>query len=314
MKIPTLLILILLSALIIVGINAKPYLSQVLPTKNASASFAITQSNLTPQSITISWFTNTLVPSELIYTTDKNFWQEVKSAKDDRDQEAQNHNLHFVTLQELLPSTTYYFKIGSQPVLSSSNQFTTPPQIKNTDLKIPPLVGSVASSNLQPLSDALVVLEIPNYFPLFTYTNQTGNFVLPIKLLFKKSDLTQTLDLSQSSDITLIISKDNQASKINLKLENVHTPLPPVILGQDLDLTYYQSTNSANLANLQPTPAPQFNFDVNGDGIINSLDLSMIQSNIGKKKFNPKADINGDGSVDQIDLDLIKQAIQNTLK
>jgi hypothetical protein len=81
-------------------------------------------------------------------------------------------------------------------------------------------------------------------------------------------------------------------------------------LGQNLDLRDYTASADASLKQASPTAQP-LNFDVNGDGQINSADVTIVSSNIGRKKLtNPKADINLDGVVDQKDLDLIKSALK----
>ena len=51
----------------------------------------------------------------------------------------------------------------------------------------------------------------------------------------------------------------------------------------------------------KPPPDPVVSEDVNGDGIINILDLVLISANFGKTGQNP-ADVNGDGVVNIVDL------------
>ena len=51
----------------------------------------------------------------------------------------------------------------------------------------------------------------------------------------------------------------------------------------------------------RPPPAPVLSSDVNGDGIVNILDLVSVATNFGKTGENP-ADVNGDGIVNIIDL------------
>jgi len=267
----------------------------------------LTLSNLSPQSITISWLTDNPTSTQLTFTTDQNFLQNLKSAKDDRDQNnAQSRNSHLVTLSDLQPNTNYYYKIGQPIFFNPSQQFSTPSQTTNSSFS--PLVGSVINNQSEPVVEAQITLQVPNYFPLSTYTTSNGSFVLPLLPLYQQNDLSKVLDLSQNPDVLLTITKDNQVSKINLHLNNKLGTLPPIILGQNLDLTSLPVASTSNIP--QPSPSPAFNFDVTGDGKINSLDLITVQNNLGKKKFNPKADINSDGVVDQKDLDLLKQALQ----
>ncbi len=53
------------------------------------------------------------------------------------------------------------------------------------------------------------------------------------------------------------------------------------------------------------------NGDVNGDGIVNILDLTLVGQNIGAIRLNPlQADINGDGSVNVLDLILVANTFE----
>ena len=51
--------------------------------------------------------------------------------------------------------------------------------------------------------------------------------------------------------------------------------------------------------------------DVNGDGVVNIIDLTFVASNFGKTGQNA-ADVNGDGVVNIIDLTLVAAAFSNT--
>ena len=64
---------------------------------------------------------------------------------------------------------------------------------------------------------------------------------------------------------------------------------------------------------LAPTPveSKQIAADVNKDGIVNIIDLTLVASNFGKTGQN-SADVNGDGVVNIIDLTLVAGAFGNT--
>ena len=64
------------------------------------------------------------------------------------------------------------------------------------------------------------------------------------------------------------------------------------------------------LWNLAPTP-PQFPEDVNDDGVVNIIDLTLVASNFGETGSNA-ADVNGDGVVNIVDLTLVAAAFGNT--
>ncbi|MCG9132006.1 PD40 domain-containing protein [Candidatus Poribacteria bacterium] len=57
--------------------------------------------------------------------------------------------------------------------------------------------------------------------------------------------------------------------------------------------------------------SPQHSVDVNGDGVVNILDLTLVASNFGKQGENA-SDVNGDGVVNILDLTLVAAAFGDT--
>lgn len=47
--------------------------------------------------------------------------------------------------------------------------------------------------------------------------------------------------------------------------------------------------------------------DVNGDGVVNGVDISLIRRNLGAKRASPPGDVNGDGVVTTTDLNLARR-------
>ena len=62
-----------------------------------------------------------------------------------------------------------------------------------------------------------------------------------------------------------------------------------------------------HVLDLAGTYQPRYglNADVNGDGVVNILDLSLVEQNFGAMLNHPEADINGDGQVNVLDLILV---------
>ena len=65
------------------------------------------------------------------------------------------------------------------------------------------------------------------------------------------------------------------------------------------------------IENAEITEPPQLSEDVNQDGVVNIIDLTLVASNFGKTGQNA-ADVNGDGVVNIIDLTLVAAAFGNT--
>lgn len=227
--------------------------------------------------------------------------------KDERDiQKPEKYSLHLITLTNLQPNSVYYYKIYQDSrVYPPGEPLTFKTANPLNPSAVPPLVGTVLdTSGQQQVPEALVTLDIPGAQPLATVTKIMGNFVLPISGL-RQASLTQSYNPSASTlQAKLTILSNHTTSTIILPWPPNTTSLPPVTLGQNLDLS-----------TLPVSPTPQaLKYDLNGDMVINSLDISLIMKNIGKNPFDPKADLNGDGVVNQKDLEAINKALTQNLR
>ena len=72
----------------------------------------------------------------------------------------------------------------------------------------------------------------------------------------------------------------------------------------NLDDKYVEIHHVLDLAGTYQ-PRYGLNADVNGDGVVDILDLSLVEQNFGAILNHPEADINGDGQVNVLDLILV---------
>lgn len=272
--------------------------------------------NIANTHVSISWQTDTATAGFIQAGTSNNTDQ---SFKDDRDQNLpQKHVLHFVTLTNLAPNTTYYYKIVSDtftyPAGSPYSFKTTAQETTNT---YPALIGQILNGNRQPVSEALVSLHL-NGQNLAAITKVAGNFILP---------LVNVTIPGTNINASLIIS-DGTTTSVEKILLPKSDPFPPFTLGKNEDFTII-ATPSASLSptatpSATPTeqPKPALRGDLNGDGLVNFLDRVILVQNFGTKPRNKQseavfkaADLNGDGIVDQKDLNILTQIIlQNSSK
>ena len=82
--------------------------------------------------------------------------------------------------------------------------------------------------------------------------------------------------------------------------------LSDVILTNSTGETTNPQTENAEIT--EPTQLPE---DVNGDGVVNIVDLTLVATNFGATGTNA-ADVNGDGVVNIVDLTLVAAAFGNT--
>lgn len=316
-KIPTLLglgliILGLFSGLYLV-LNEQVYLSQAAPNLTPQD---ITISNITDNSVTISWQTNIDVPSFITYGQNNAGEQ---TSQDNRDTNPISNNSgpkprlnHYFTLTNLLPDTNYSFRISSGKLKSEVMKFKTATPIINP-AGFTPIIGSVISSDNNPLSDGIVYLSIPNATTQSALIRTDGNFLIPISQI-RKEDLSGIFPLTEKIAAKLIIRSEKGNSNILFLLQENSPPLPIIKLNQDIDLTTPDTT---------PSPSPNINdldkYDLNNDGKINSADFVTLTTCISKKSnlvlsqtlSCTKTDINKDGFVDQKDLDLMSQKLRD---
>lgn len=253
----------------------------------------ITLTNLTENSVSISWQTNAQATSFVTFGQNSPGEQ---TALDDRDTTTPKpHLTHYVTLKNLLPQTNYQFKIVSGKVSSEVQSFeTAKPAANKTNFT--PIIGTVSDSSTA-LNEGIVYLSINGAYLQSALVKMGGNFLIPLSYI-RKNDLSDIYPLEEDTNAKITIVSDKGSASLLFSLKNNPAPLPAIKLGQSLDLTTPQET-----------PGP--NYDLNNDGKINSADNAIILQNFGKNPKNIKADLNKDGVVNQQDLDLISQKLKD---
>lgn len=270
----------------------------------------ITFANIAEDSIAISWQTSSNSTSFITFGQNNPSEQTVL---DDRDNDSsgkigpKSRSNHYVTLKNLLPKTTYQFKIISGKLASDIKKFQTAAPITNK-ITFTPTIGSVIDGDT-PLNDGIVYLSIGEATAQSSLIKQGGNFLIPLSYI-RKADLSDVYPLTEGENAKLTIHSDKGDATMLFKLKSDSQPLPPIKLGQNIDLTSKEETPS-------PTSLPNTlsKYDLNSDGVINSTDYAILSSCIGKKPNAvlpgniscAKADLNGDGVIDKKDQDLMSR-------
>lgn len=298
-RIPTLLGL----AVIVMGIGVGIYTvsqRQILTTQAApdQTPTNITITNLDDKSVSISWQTTASVTGFVSFgVSDLN-----QVALDDQDSSIpEPRSLHHVTLKNLAPETTYQYKIVSGKLKNLSiSKFTTPRSL-NSQNGFKPVVGTVLDDR-GTLSSGLVFLNIQGAQSGSTVIRSYGNFVIPLNTLRQK-DLESIYTPAEGEIASLvIIGEDGKRSQIAFKIKNAEINLPPIKLGQDIDLTNIPEPTTLGISTSK--------FDLNGDGKLNSSDYALLLKNSGKNPKDKRADLNGDGIVDKKDQNIMSEEIK----
>ncbi len=296
LKIPTLLGV----GLIVIGIVAGVFLTLQEQNLNTQAGpdttpKNITISNIEDENITISWTTNTATVGSVRYGTVN---PEAFTAVDIRDQtSAISRKIHYVTLKNLTPQTTYKYKVVSNNKTSANvSQFTTA-AVSNKQNGFKPVIGAVQNGN-QPLQEGVVYLNIPGATTQSALIGHTGGFIIPIGKI-RKDDLSDIFFPTEKifSQLKVISAKGDATASI--RLENSEELIGILKVGENIDLTV-----------IDPKKILE-RFDLNNDTVINTSDYGIVLNNLGSSPKNLKADLNKDGVIDQKDINLIIKQINS---
>lgn len=315
MKIPTILGMALLITAIVLGVMIYFY-KQGITQKSELNSLPkkIQVVNLSDTSATIVWQTDQKSPGQIAYGPSQDL-NMIKNDNRDKD-EPKDHLIHFVTLTGLAPNTKYYFKIKIGENFfypDKSLDFKTASTLdesQNSSLN-KPIHGTILNTNLNPVDEALVFLKIDDAQDYATFTSTAGNFIIPLTLLRTK-DLNSYYQLTQQTPALLFITRGELSSNVELSLPLENQVLPPLTLGQNINLKEFlklQSQKASIQKQLEKSPDLVNKFDLNNDGKVNSLDLAKVIDLYNSKQTDKKADFNSDGAVNQQDIDTISQTL-----
>ncbi|MDD2822656.1 MAG: fibronectin type III domain-containing protein [Candidatus Daviesbacteria bacterium] len=230
--------------------------------------------------------------------------QERKLFLDDRDLASPApHKLHFVTLTNLQPETTYYYQIYSGAITYPKEALNFKTIAEAQSVNWPPLVGTIINENNSVLDEAIIILNLPEAQKLATITKTGGNFILPLSGIRLQNSTTQS-----STQAKLDILGIASTAEATVLIPPQETSLPPIKLGTSVDLTQINKTTPQITPKTSSLSAEMVKFDTNSDGVINFTDLSLILQNFGSlsdKTKNPKADLNNDKVIDQKDANLL---------
>lgn len=312
MKIPTLIGI----ALIIAFISLSAYWFFYTSKSAETAGFEITNLqalNISNNTATIVWQTSSPSQGQVIYGESGNL---DLRASDNRDiKKISARVTHFVTLKNLKPNTRYFFKIenNSSAYPETPMEFTTSNLDVDDNLNfsfIKPIKGTILNTNLNPVDESLIFISIPGAQDLATFSSTAGNFIMPLKLVLDK-ELKQIYNIPNGSSAEMIVKKQELESKVKIIISDSTVNLPPVTIGTSLDLSKYIAPP---ITVISIGSNRQTNFDFNGDGKINSLDLAILRGkassrNSSGKEDIQKFDITSDGIINQDDVEVFSRSL-----
>lgn len=260
-------------------------------------------SNVTDYSTTISFKTNIEIQSFLTYGLNSSGEQTLLDDKDEKKPVA--HKMHYFTIGNLDEETTYKYRVTAGKNVYEGSFKTAKRETSQNGYN--PVIGSVSADN-NSITEGIVYLSVAGASTQSALI-KNSHFLIPISFM-RKADLSDTFVPDNLTKAKLSIVSDLGEANILFILNSLDNSLPPVDIGEELDLT-----------EINPLPTPVLSdferFDLNGDGQINAADNAMILKNFGPLRSgaskNPRdqgMDFNNDGFVDQKDLDLMIQQIK----
>lgn len=248
MRIPTLLGLSVLSIILTLGVAAQVFYQRGLEQKRLrNQPRNILLANLQPTSASLAWQTDG--PDRVEVVVDKDPSPKGDPAISVSPASPQTPPVsYYYNLAGLEPDTVYYYKIkvGQNLYPDQPLSFKTPPAGEANSPNFAPVVGTVLDADLQPVKGILVLLEVSRSLPLSALTNSNGNFVIPVVQFYRQDNLQPLA--TENQEATLVVEGESLKSTALIRLEKQTRVLPPIVLGQDIDLREYRASDSAEEA------------------------------------------------------------------
>jgi hypothetical protein len=207
-------------------------------------------SNITDTSFTVSFTTDELNIGTISYGTSQTLNQ---IGMDDRDKQTgtpMQYRAHHITIENLTPSTRYFFSIISNNATFLNNgqpyEVITGTQITNKNETQSPISGKVALDDGSIPAEALAYVSANDSQLLSVLIKPDGGYSIPLNELRKK-DLLSLLSLSLNTPLQLLIVSPTMQSHVSL-LTSQTNPVPLITLSKDYDF---------QISNLPLSPSPQ---------------------------------------------------------
>lgn len=251
--------------------------------------------NVTDDSITMSFETSIEIKSFLTYGLNSPGEQIILDDKDDK--KPVERKIHYFTIGNLATETSYKYKITAGKNTYEGSFKTAKAETLQNGFN--PIIGSVLAED-KIISEGAAYLSVAGAITQSAMV-KNGNFLIPVSFM-RKGDLSDTFVPLDSTKAKLTIISDLGEANILFLLKNLDNSLPPIYIGENLDLTDINPPPPTALSDLE-------RFDLNSDGQINAADNAIVLKNFGKNPKDKKADLNSDGVVNQEDLDLMAKQI-----
>lgn len=277
-RIPTLLGLLIIS----IAIGATTFLigKPTFFTGNASPTSTPSQvriTNVSDSGFSVSYMTDSYILGTVNIGKDKNLGQVVTDNKDQG--KVKEHKIHNFTVQNLSPSTKYFFSItsGQDNYLNNGVPYevTTGPELTaKTGAGF--IVGKVVNPDGQTPKEGVVFVTTQGAQTLSSDIKPDGSYTTSLEGL-RSEDFSTVFNLQNNSQIKLLIVTDLGTSNVVIFSKNINS-VPTVIIGHNYDFSNEEgvASPSASLGKFPTVPVGKIQ---NGPKIISPSDGQSIKDN-----------------------------------
>jgi hypothetical protein len=209
--------------------------------------------NISDNSLTLSWTTQKETSGFIKYGESPSLGQTLADDRDQLSGETGAFTTHYVTLVNLKPNTTYYYKIGSGgkvfPAQGQPYETQSAPVAQGL---LPPsdvASGIVNKSDGAPAEGTIVYLSMANVSPLSVIVKSSGSWLIPLNTA-RTTDLDSFIEYDKEAQvIELFVEGGSLGHSSVITTTKNDNPVPVITLGETYDFRQY-----AEPAAVTPTP------------------------------------------------------------
>ncbi len=257
-KLPTIVGIVVL----VLGLGAGIFLLQFKNIFNLKASpdqdpKEVRITNVSDKSFSVSWITDKATVGFVSFGESATTLNQTSPDTDDSAK-----NVHTITVVGLSANKDYFFKLSSDGVLKDNNGIawkvrTGPTLSVSTNSQI--VSGNVVTSTGQPVTQAIVYINVSGSSSISAKVSANGSWVLPLSKL-RTSDLAGYPTLTNKTLVEILIQTGTGSiatAQIYLEATN---PVPAMSIGQNYDFRNQTANNASG-----DTPAANLNLPEDKD-------------------------------------------------
>ncbi|MFH1244636.1 MAG: fibronectin type III domain-containing protein [bacterium] len=236
-RIPTLLGLLLVVAMVIFGFyyynNSNPKIASTITPQKVKIT------NVADSKFSVSWITSVETAGVVEYGQEGEKLTKLASDERDQGQSTGLYQTHHITIEELQPSTKYFFQIKSGEKMTNFDNLgspytvTTGPVIGFTPVSRN-FYGTIELPSKQSPKGTIVYVALPGAAVASTLVNASGNYAVTLSTM-RTSDLRGYVQFDPSATIASVtLESGGQQSMATVSLSNV-APVPTITLGENVD-------------------------------------------------------------------------------